>query len=363
MVTPTWWWRRYPSLAPPAVVKTGDKQRYDIVGSGWAEKGVVIWSSCSWRLTRRGSSRSSSEDVPRTQQWRYLLVSSGLGGYCQQVLWWLPSGGKQPCRSLGATTDLRTKPSRLLTFTDSVSRLSYLIDTGAEISVLPPSTDDRRHPSSGLKLQGANGFAIRTYGERSVRVDIGLAKSFIWTFTIAEVSKPIIGADFLRHFGLLVDLGRKRLMDAETFLTVPASYGRSSVCRLSVLVEADCFSGILEEFKEVTVPCIKICRLQGKVEHQIDTRCHRPVFARARRLSPEKLAVAKGSVSWWIWMSSDHLTRHGLRHFTWWPSHLEDGARAAITERSTQLLKTIAIPYHTSLISRHTWKGRQFSPR
>ena len=178
-----------------------------------------------------------------------------------------------------------------------MSRLSYLIDTGAEISVLPPSTDDRRHPSSGLKLQAANGSAIRTYGERSVKVDLGLAKSFIWTFTIAEVSKPIIGADFLRHFGLLVDLGRKRLMDAETFLTVPASYGRSSVCRLSVLVEADCFSGILEEFKEVTVPCIKICRLQGKVEHQIDTRCHRPVFARARRLSPEKLAVAKEEFS------------------------------------------------------------------
>ena len=39
----------------------------------------------------------------------------------------------------------------------------------------------------------------------------------------------IIGADFLRFFGLLVELGRKRLMDANTFYTVPVSYKRSSV--------------------------------------------------------------------------------------------------------------------------------------
>ena len=49
-------------------------------------------------------------------------------------------------------------------------------------------------------------------------VELGLAKSFKWSFTIADVSKPILGADFLRHYGLLVDLKCKRLMDAETFL-------------------------------------------------------------------------------------------------------------------------------------------------
>ena len=50
---------------------------------------------------------------------------------------------------------------------------------------------------------------------------------------------------------------------------------------------------MLNEFQEVTTPCIKKCRLLGKVEHHIDTRCRRPVFARARRLSPDKLAAAK----------------------------------------------------------------------
>ena len=126
-----------------------------------------------------------------------------------------------------------------------------------------------------------------------MQLDLWLAKSFTWTFTSAEVTKPIIGADFLRYFGLLIDVGRKRLMDAETFLTVSASYRRSVVSKLCVLVHTDQYSDILNEFSEVTVPCIKKCRLQGKVEHHIDTRCDRPGFARPRRISPDKLSVAK----------------------------------------------------------------------
>ena len=171
--------------------------------------------------------------------------------------------------------------------------MSYLIDTGADFSVLPPRPGDRLNASDGIKLQAANAPSIRTFGERSVQLDLGLAKAFTWKFTIADVSKPIIGADFLRYFGLLVDVGRKRLMDAETFLTVPASYRCSAVSKLCVLVQTDQYSDILNEFRGVTVLCIKICRLQGKVEHHIDTRCSRPVYARPRRLSPDQLSVSK----------------------------------------------------------------------
>ena len=154
--------------------------------------------------------------------------------------------------------------------------------------MVPPCHEDRRKPSAGVQLQAANEMSIRTFGEKSVQLDLGLAKTFTWTFTIAEVSKPIIGADFLRYFGLLVDVGRKRLMDAETFLTVPASYRRSTVSKLCVLVQDSHYANILNEFREVTIPCIRKCRLKGKVEHHIDTRFSRPVFARARRFSPDK---------------------------------------------------------------------------
>ena len=58
--------------------------------------------------------------------------------------------------------------------------------------------------------------------------------------------------------------------------------------KLCVLINNDCYSDILNEFQEVTTPCINKCRLLGQVEHHIDTRCRRPVFVGARRLSPDK---------------------------------------------------------------------------
>ena len=69
---------------------------------------------------------------------------------------WLSQGGKRPCRSLEARPNLRASTSRLLTTSDPVSKLRYLIDTDAEISVLPPCLGDRRNASGGIRLQAAN---------------------------------------------------------------------------------------------------------------------------------------------------------------------------------------------------------------
>ena len=96
---------------------------------------------------------------------------------------------------------------------------------------MPSRSEDRdRSPINNMQMQAANGTAIRTFGQRSVADELGLAKSFEWNFTIADVSKPILGADCLRHY--VVYLKCKRLMDAETFLTVPTSYTRSTVSKL-----------------------------------------------------------------------------------------------------------------------------------
>ena len=130
-----------------------------------------------------------------------------------------------------------------------------------------------------------------------MKVELGLAKPFTWNFTIADVTKPILGADFLLSYGLLVDLGRKRLMDAETFLTVPTSYRHTTLAKLCVITNKVMFCNILDKFKDITTPCIKRCRLQGKVEHHIDSHGSRPVFARARRLAPDKLVVTKEEFS------------------------------------------------------------------
>ena len=41
-------------------------------------------------------------------------------------------------------------------------------------------------------------------------LDLGLRRKFSWPFIVADVTKTIIGADFLVNFGLLVDLRTKK---------------------------------------------------------------------------------------------------------------------------------------------------------
>ncbi|XP_069979451.1 uncharacterized protein [Penaeus vannamei] len=96
---------------------------------------------------------------------------------------------------------------RLLYIRDASSSLRFLADTGAEVSLLPASQRDKRLPSS-CTLEAANTSPINTYGERSRTLSLEgePAQRFQWIFLIADVLQPIIGADFLAHYGLMVDL-------------------------------------------------------------------------------------------------------------------------------------------------------------
>ena len=59
-----------------------------------------------------------------------------------------------------------------------------------------------------------------TYDEKSMTLNIGLRLAYKWIFIIVKVPIPIIGADFLRHFALVVDLKHRKLIDTLTELTV-----------------------------------------------------------------------------------------------------------------------------------------------
>jgi len=93
---------------------------------------------------------------------------------------------------------------------------SILVDTGAEVSypLLLPTVDIDKTTSA------VNDTPIATYGNRLLTINIGLRRNFQWIFIVADVKQPIIGADFLRHYNLLVDIVHNRLTDALTHLQV-----------------------------------------------------------------------------------------------------------------------------------------------
>lgn len=79
----------------------------------------------------------------------------------------------------------------------------FLVDTGAQVSIIS-AKPNMSIKKSAYMLQTANGSRINTYGETSL--NLGFRRSFPWVFTIAQVKTLILGADFLAHFNLSVNV-------------------------------------------------------------------------------------------------------------------------------------------------------------
>ncbi|KAJ8405610.1 hypothetical protein AAFF_G00315900 [Aldrovandia affinis] len=85
----------------------------------------------------------------------------------------------------------------------------------------------------------------------------------------------------------------RRLVNAETFATLPGSPSSTGTSKLSsALSSADMFQRLLMDFPDLTTPTFSSAAVKHGVDHFIATTGP-PVHARARRLDPQKLAVAK----------------------------------------------------------------------
>ncbi|GFV85233.1 retrovirus-related Pol polyprotein from transposon 297 [Trichonephila clavipes] len=185
-----------------------------------------------------------------------------------------------------------SKHTSRLFLLDRKSGQKFLIDSGSEICVIPPSPTMNKSPQSNFSLFVANNTKIPAYGMVRKELNLGLRRPFIWTFIIADVSSPIIGADFLKHFNLLIDLKKKRLVDVETSLFISCVF--SNIVQRSILtVDANIsFKNILSEYPDLSNPSlISKSASHGTVHHIITTGP--PVTARPRRLYPKLYDAVK----------------------------------------------------------------------
>lgn len=202
--------------------------------------------------------------------------------------------GKRTYRQIKAANLAgRTTCSRLFFVTDSSTGTRFLVDTGAEVSCVPPALKDKRHQSPIFQLHAANNSKINTYGRRSLTLNLGLRRVFRWVFLIADVRHPIIGADFLSHYNLTVDVRAKALRDETTSLSVCGVRASSETTAISMLPPAPSpFEAILSEFPGITKPSPTTSAVKHGVTHHIKTSGP-PVFCRPRRLAPEKQRIAR----------------------------------------------------------------------
>ncbi|KAL1518322.1 hypothetical protein ABEB36_001961 [Hypothenemus hampei] len=183
------------------------------------------------------------------------------------------------------------KQNRLVVL-DRAGMLKFLIDTGADVSVIPNSKSGRYvRPATSFKLYAANGSAIDTFGEKILTLDLGLRRPMPWNFIVADVTQPILGADFLCHHGILVDLRRKRLIDGFTLIAIQAAVDVLKTPNISTVGNNRNYQDLLKEYLDITRPNLKKGAIHD-IQHHIITK-GRPIAERARRLNPEKLKIAK----------------------------------------------------------------------
>ena len=99
---------------------------------------------------------------------------------------------------------------------DDVSGRRFLVDTGALVSVFPASGLDTRSHHARPLLEAANGSTMHTYGEKQMTLSINGWK-YVWKFLVADVTQPLLGADFLCSNTLMVDIKGQRLVDPTTY--------------------------------------------------------------------------------------------------------------------------------------------------
>ena len=182
----------------------------------------------------------------------------------------------------------------LLRITDSKSGDKWLVDGGAMISIVPASDELKAKGPTGAQLKAANGTPIDTYGRCFHTINL-VNRQFPYEFIIANVQQKILGADFLSDYYLAPNHRDGSLIDLETFDTIPATLAEGVSSPISHIEANNRFYRLLDSFPTITTPAFTTKLPQHGVKHHIPTDGP-PVQARARKLAPDRLAIAKAEI-------------------------------------------------------------------
>ena len=182
---------------------------------------------------------------------------------------------KAPCKhpaapKIAAVTTCRDKQARLLYVKDDVSGRRFLVDTGALVSVFPASGLDTRSHHARPLLEAANGSTIHTYGEKQMTLSIN-GRKYVWKFLVADVTQPLLGADFLCSNTLMVDVKGQRLVDPTTYTSLPLFVTNASAHGIHNVAQDSDFSALLKEFPDILPPTFSNPTAKHGVVHYIST--------------------------------------------------------------------------------------------
>ena len=195
---------------------------------------------------------------------------------------------------------LRSPPSAVASIStnaffllDTHTGLQFLIDTDACRSLLPKSkVHSGCITGTDTNLIAANGSHILTYGYKTLQLSFAGSK-YKWEFIMADVSTPIIGADLLANFNLLVDMANHHLVNASSLASTSIAAAPPDLA-LQISDTSDAYCSLKSSYPEVFRPVLHLTpRMSAEhgIYHHIKTSGPL-VFSKFRRLALDKLQAA-----------------------------------------------------------------------
>lgn len=161
--------------------------------------------------------------------------------------------GKLKHRVVSAVQTSLFSGSPRLFVLDHNSKITFLVDSGSDVSVLPKNFIPNPHIKTSYKLNAVNNSPITTFGIHELNLDFKLGTSYVWNFVVADVSTPIIGADFLNYFHILPDLKLQKLINNTNMCSVKC-VTKESTQKSVYLVNADSDAQFVLKFASVFKP-------------------------------------------------------------------------------------------------------------
>ena len=110
--------------------------------------------------------------------------------------------------------------------------------------------------TSGVKLLTADRSTLSCSGFRIIPLCFGNC-SFEWLFQLAPVSVPILGAVFLRHYNLLLDMANQKVfISSSPSVCLTSSPLQSSSLQATLLSALKRISDLLFEFPNLLSPTV-----------------------------------------------------------------------------------------------------------
>lgn len=146
--------------------------------------------------------------------------------------------------------------------------------------------------ATSYKLKAVNDTPIDTYGFATITVSLGLRREYEWAFIVADVDQPILGADFLAHHNLLVDLKDAKVIDKMTSAKTRGFCRQNETPSVKVVESENPYFLLLKDYPELFRPSNRKQPAKHDTVHYIPTTEGQPLHDKFRRLCPDKLKAA-----------------------------------------------------------------------